>query len=108
MPRRLRLRERVFPLLRWALPPCERITLPVADIFMRLTAHFFVFILGIAVFLFNPPHRSGSRLFGPIQTENFGIFYQKRPPEVNGAYSPCCGSRLHHDAKYDRIFPKTI
>ena len=44
------------------VPPCERITFPVADVFMRFTAHFFVFILGMVFLLvFLVLRRSGSR-----------------------------------------------
>ena len=50
-PQRLFLRLRFLPLLRCACPPWERRTLPSFESFMRLTAHFFVFILGILSFL---------------------------------------------------------
>jgi hypothetical protein len=39
-------------------------TFPFFESFMRLTAHFFVFILGIFFFSFLFPYRSGS-LFSP-------------------------------------------
>ena len=65
MPRRLRLRALGLQPFRRALPPCERMTFPVADVFMRFTAHFFVFILGIVASLFFRclPRRSGSRFW---------------------------------------------
>jgi hypothetical protein len=77
MPRRLRLRALGLQPLRWALPPCERMTFPVADVFMRFTAHFFVFILGIVASLFFFVVFLAVRAvgFGPIQMEGRILYY---------------------------------
>ena len=85
-PQRLFLRERFFPLFRWAWPPCERRILPPFESFMRLTAHFFVFILGICLsFLLSLP--VGQPEKSPIQMEE-RVVYTFCRTKVKGVW--CC------------------